>query len=76
MVVNLPPDLETALKEAAQKRGIPPEAVAISALRKQFLPSTDLWESRDEWERTLRSIAKDCGVSLPDVAVSSEGLYE
>lgn len=31
---------------------------------------------RDEWELRLLGIAKDCGVSLPDSAVSSEGLYE
>jgi hypothetical protein len=75
MVINLAPDLEAALKEAAQKRGIPPEVVAINALREQFLRSDSL-ESRDEWERTLRSIAKDCGVSLSNEALSSEGLYE
>lgn len=31
---------------------------------------------QDEWERHLLGIVKDCGVSLPDSAVSSEGLYE
>lgn len=33
-------------------------------------------QPHDEWERLLRGLAKDCGVSLPDLAVSSEGLYE
>ena len=32
--------------------------------------------SRDEWERRLRRVATDCGVSLPDAALSSEGIYE
>ena len=32
--------------------------------------------AHDEWEQRLHSIPKDCGVSLPDLAVSSEGLYE
>jgi predicted DNA-binding antitoxin AbrB/MazE fold protein len=31
---------------------------------------------QDEWERRLLAAAKDCGVSLPDSAVSSDGLYE
>ena len=31
---------------------------------------------RDEWERGLLEGGKDCGVSLPDSAVSSEGLYD
>ena len=33
-------------------------------------------QPRDEWERRLLSIATDCGVSLSNEAVSSEGLYE
>lgn len=31
---------------------------------------------RDEWERGLLDAAKDCGVSPPDSALSSEGLYD
>jgi predicted DNA-binding antitoxin AbrB/MazE fold protein len=31
---------------------------------------------QDEWERRLLGVAKDCGVSLSDLALSSEGLYE
>ena len=30
----------------------------------------------NEWERQLLQLAKDCGVSLSDTAVSSEMLYE
>ncbi len=33
-------------------------------------------ESRDEWERRLRQVATDCGTSLRDDALSSDGLYE
>jgi hypothetical protein len=35
-----------------------------------------LREPRDDWERRLREAASDCGVSIPDSALSSEGLYE
>jgi len=37
---------------------------------------SEVIEPRDEWERQLLGIAKDCGVSLPDSAVSSDQLYE
>jgi hypothetical protein len=30
----------------------------------------------DEWERWLFAAAIDCGVSVPDAALSSDGLYE
>ncbi len=35
-----------------------------------------LREPQNEWERQLRQAASDCGVSLSDLAVSSEGIYE
>ncbi len=33
-------------------------------------------EPRDEWERNLRRAASDCGASLSDEALNSEGLYD
>jgi hypothetical protein len=33
-------------------------------------------EPRDEWERDLLEAARPWGVSLPDAALSSEGLYD
>jgi hypothetical protein len=33
-------------------------------------------EPQDDWERRLLEVGTDCGVSLSDLAVSSEGLYE
>jgi predicted DNA-binding antitoxin AbrB/MazE fold protein len=33
-------------------------------------------QPRDEWERGLLAAARDCGVSLSNEAVSSEGLYD
>jgi putative addiction module component (TIGR02574 family) len=33
-------------------------------------------EPQDEWERGLLEVATDCGITLPDSAVGSEGLYE
>ena len=71
MSITLPPELEAALVEFARRRGVPPEAMAVDLLRRQLPPVP-----RDEWERRLLSLATDCGVSLSNEALSSEGLYD
>ncbi len=76
MVITLTPELEAALKEQARRRDAAPEALALDALRERFLGPIALPEPRDEWGRRLRGLAIDCGVSLPDWAVSSEAIYE
>ena len=76
MVITLGPELEAALNEAARRQGVAPEVLALNALRDRFLAPARTDESRDEWERRLRQIGIDCGVSLSDEALSSEGLYE
>jgi hypothetical protein len=76
MVINLTPQLEAAISEQAKRRGIAPELLAFEALRERFLPNEPPIEPRDEWERGLLAIATDCGVSLSNEAVSSEGLYD
>jgi hypothetical protein len=76
MVINLPPPLEAALIEQARQRGVTPEILAVDALRERFLPNVPPVEPRDEWERQLFGAALDCGVSVPDSALSSDGLYE
>jgi hypothetical protein len=76
MVINLTPDLEAALREEARRRGVPPENLALDALRERFLPRVRPVVPRDDWERSLFGAALDCGVSVPDSALSSDGLYE
>lgn len=76
MVITIGEELEAVLKEQSQRQGVSPEELALTALRKQFLPSPSGIEPRDEWERLLLSLSKDCGVSLPNWAVSSEGIYD
>ena len=75
MVITLDPELETALNEQANRQGVAPEVLAVNALRKQFVPAV-VPQPRDEWERRLMEAASDCGVSLSNEALSSEGLYE
>ena len=43
---------------------------------KKPLTLADLPEPRNDWERRLRAIAVDCGVSPPHSAFSSDELYD
>ena len=76
MVITIPPQLEAVLSEQARRRGVAPDVLALDALRARFLPQPALLEPRDEWERQLLALAKDCGVSLSDEALSREEMYE
>ncbi len=76
MVITLTPQLEAALREQARRRGVAPEVLALDALRERFPPTPADLKPRDEWERRLFGAAIDCGVSVPDSALSSDGLYE
>jgi hypothetical protein len=76
MVITLGPDLEAVLSDLARRQGVAPEDLALNALRERFLANGVRLEPRDEWERGLLDAARDCGVSLPNSALSSEGLYE
>ena len=75
MVVTIGPELEAALNEHARRQGIGPEVLALNILR-EHVPIGAPLQPRDEWERGLLAAARDWGVSLPDSALSSEGLYE
>jgi hypothetical protein len=76
MVINLTPELEAALGEQARRRGVAPEILVLDVLRDRLLSHLPLVEPRDDWERRLFGAALDCGVSVPDSALSSDGLYE
>jgi hypothetical protein len=76
MVITLDPELEAALKVAASHRGVSPEVLALTALRERFLGPDPALQPRDEWERGLLEAARNWGVSLPDWALTSEGLYD
>lgn len=75
MLIELGPDLEAVLSDAARQQGLAPEELALDALRERFLGKLRV-ASRDDWERGLLDAARNCGVSLPDSALSSEGLYD
>jgi hypothetical protein len=75
MVLTLPPNLESALADQARRRGVAPETLALDVLRQHLLPPAPPAPA-DEWERRLSGAATDCGVSLPDEALSREALYD
>ena len=64
------------MNEVSRQQGVAPEVVALTALRERFLGMAAVLQPRDEWERRLLGLARDCGVSLSDEAVSSEGIYD
>lgn len=76
MVITLGPELEVALSEVARRQGLAPEVLALNTLRDRFLGPAVSLRPRDEWERGLLAAARDCGVSLPDSALGSDGLYD
>ena len=75
MVIRIGQELETVLSEHARRQGVSAENLALAVLQGCFQPNP-VDDSRDDWERRLRRLAVDCGVSLSDAAVSSEGIYE
>lgn len=75
MIITLDPKLEAALNESARRQGIAPETLVLKILRERILTPA-LLEPRDEWERGLRALATDCGVSLSNEALSREELYD
>ena len=74
MVLNLSSDLEAVLNEVASRQGVTAEELAIKALKDRFVRPRI--QPKDDWGRTLLAAASDCGVSLSNESVSSEGIYD
>ena len=75
MTPALSPDIALEVERYAHNLGLTSEEYLlryghiIAEGRTQFLP-------RDEWGAKPLSIGTDCGVSLSDEALSSEGIYD
>jgi hypothetical protein len=76
MTIQVSQQLEVALLDEANRRGVTLEKVVLDALQDRFLSKPLPVEPLDEWERNLFGAAVDCGVSVPNLALSSDGLYE
>ncbi len=75
MVIALDPELDAALRDLARRQGVAPETLIVNTLRERVLAAAAL-RPRDDWERGLLAAARECGVSLPDSALTSDGLYD
>ena len=73
MVLTLDSELEATLNDLARRQGVAPEVLALHALRERFLAAV---QPLDEWERGLLAAARPWGISLPNSALSCEGLYD
>jgi hypothetical protein len=76
LVISVPPELERALNALARQQGVAPEDLVVDVLRDRLAAPTGTIEPCDDWERLILQAGTNCGVSLPDEALSSEGLYE
>ena len=75
MTVTVPPSLESAFVEQARRKGVDPDSLAAEIFLRH-LRRTSTPVPQDEWERGLLAAAIDCGISLPNSALGSEGIYE
>jgi hypothetical protein len=79
LTIELPPEVEEALRDEAKSRDSTPEELAAEAVRQRFAGRSKHDPSRlssEERLALLRSIGRPAGVSVPDEALSSEGLYD
>jgi len=78
--ITLTPELEQAAIVQAERAGVSTQELVLEILHNKLLcdhaASKAALVPNDEWERELISAAVDCGVSLADDVLSSEGLYE
>jgi hypothetical protein len=75
MTVTVPPHLVSTFVEQARRQGVDPDALAADIFLRHLHPTKQPVPT-DDWERGLLAVARNCGVSLPDSAVSSVGIYE
>jgi hypothetical protein len=80
MTISLPPDIEAALIEQAHQQQTSPESLALETLRERLRAAGAQLkgppQTHEEWLALVRNLGRDCGVSPPDQALSSESLYD
>ena len=76
MTISIDSGLEARLRAEAERLGVHPHGLALTVLRERFPKPVPSQEEHEEWVRGLRALATDCGVSLSNEALSSDGLYD
>ena len=78
--ILLSPEVEQAAQQEAERLGLTLSDLVAQVLRTKLLPQKTSHPAVSaqtvEWDRWLLALGKDCGVSLSDESLSSEGLYE
>jgi hypothetical protein len=78
MTIQLPPEIEAAVAQEAERLGTTPQSFVEQTLRARLsiqLPAGLKPEVAAKLNRLL-SIARPCGISLSDEDLSSERLYD
>ncbi len=76
MDILLTPELEMALHQMARRQGVSPSEFVKSLLYQRLGAPPLAQISPEDWERLVLHIGVDCGVSLSNEALSSNGLYD
>lgn len=83
MTIELGPELEKRLRAAAERQGVEPENLALSAIEEKLPPDPMkrvLWNGMtvEEWIRESRAWAESHRnwPVLPDVAMDRESIYD
>jgi hypothetical protein len=76
MVVTQTPEIEGTLEEMARRHGMSVEDLVRSVLREWVERSAKGNRSADDWVSLILSAGTDCGVSLPDSALSSDAFFD
>lgn len=74
--VTLPTDLERVAIEKAMRAGKSPQDFVLAILRHSLLSPSMTPAAEQEWHQKLTTVSVDCGTSLSDDALSSDGLYD
>jgi hypothetical protein len=74
--IHLDRELAERIEAEAKKTGKHPHGLALEVLRERFPRPIPTPEEHEEWVRRLHEIGIDCGVSLPNEALTSEAIYD
>ncbi len=69
MTITLTPELESAVAEEAQKRGLTLQEIVLDTLQNKFLPGMlfgHTEDTLDEWELEISAAALQVGLAPPD----------
>jgi hypothetical protein len=74
--VTLPTELERVAVEQARRAGKSPQDFVLGILRQSLLSPNSTPVTKQEWRQQLMMASVECGTSLSNEALSSDGLYD